>query len=352
MAVKPQDASIQIASFYHFSPVPAAELKRLADVLEKRGKELELKGLIIFGAEGINGTISGLTREAVLNYLHEASSLLGIPELQARWSASGALPFRKFKVRRRVEIVTLGKPDILPKTPVNHHLTPAEWQKALEEEDVLVLDTRNWYETRIGTFTNAIDPKLHEFSEFGAYLDKTDIPKDKKILIYCTGGIRCEKAILEMNEKGFANVHQLQGGILNYLSQFPNRNFEGECFVFDQRVAVDQELKPSNAYKLCPHCGQPADQTVICPRCSADAVVCPDCTAQDITRTCSKNCSHHYTLRPGQKGKSQKQGYRYEAAAARPRSLASQSLNDLKLFSSEGRNDATGDSDSENAHRR
>jgi UPF0176 protein len=130
-------------------------------------------------------------------------------------------------------------------------------------------------------------------------------------LIYCTGGIRCEKAIVEMNNHGFDNVYQLDGGILNYLEKFPNQKFEGECFVFDHRVAVDQDLKPSQTYGLCPHCGQPAEEKIECVRCDTVVAVCNECRDQHGKRTCSKNCAYHEAVSPGKKGRSQIQGLRF-----------------------------------------
>jgi UPF0176 protein len=308
----PIEHAYQIAAFYHFRPIPAAELVPLAKELEALGEEHGLKGLIILASEGINGTISGDNRDSVIFYLSEVSKRLGMPRFSPKWSEGPVLPFRKFKIRLRDEIVTLGKPEVkaLPeKSPT--HLTPEEWDHAMDEEDVVVLDTRNWYETRIGKFAGAVDPNLDEFQEFGDYLKKAELPKDKKVLIYCTGGIRCEKAIVEMHDHGFENVFQLDGGILNYLAKFPEKKFEGECFVFDQRVAVDQKLMPTSLYQMCPHCGQPADQEITCVRCDSKAVVCVTCTKIDYLKTCSKNCAHHTQLKPGVKGLKQKQGYRY-----------------------------------------
>lgn len=306
----------QIAAFYHFQSVSADQIDSLAEQLETLGEDMGLKGLIIFATEGINGTISGVSQELVTDYLARASATLGFPQLAPKWSEADAWPFRKFKVRIRPEIVTLGKPEVQPlaaKSPT--HVSPVEWDRMIEEEDVVVLDTRNWYETRIGKFKGALDPQLDEFHEFGSYLEKAEIPKQKKVLIYCTGGIRCEKAIVEMHNHGFRDVYQLDGGILNYLAQKPHKNFEGECFVFDQRVAVDQELKPTSQFKMCPHCGQPADQRIECLRCDAEAWICVQCVDDSHRKTCSKNCAHHYRLAPNKKGKSQRQGYRFTFAA-------------------------------------
>lgn len=304
-----------IAAFYHFGPVPKDQLKDLSKRLEDHAKNENVRGLVILATEGVNGTISAESKETLEAYLNFISETLSFPKLEPKWSGAEAWPFRKFAVRIRPEIVTLGKPEVQPLPPHSpRHLSPEEWHRMMEEEDVIVLDTRNWYETKIGKFAGAIDPNIEEFREFSDFLDKSDLPKDKKILIYCTGGIRCEKAIVEMENKGFTNVYQLDGGILNYLAKFPNQKFEGECFVFDHRVAVDQYLNPTKQYKMCPHCGQPADQKIQCRRCETEAVVCIDCLdKEEARRTCSKNCAHHYRLAPGKKGRPQFQGYRSRA---------------------------------------
>lgn len=320
----------QIAAFYHFAPVPEARLNEYSETLEKKGKSLGLKGLLIFAVEGINGTICGSTRESVEAFLTFTSELLGFPPIEKKWSEAPEAVFRKFKVRQRVEIVSLGKPDVQPLNPHSPtHLSPEEWDRAMAEEGVIVLDTRNWYETRIGKFEGALDPNIEEFNEFSDYLDRSGIEKEKKVLIYCTGGIRCEKAIVEMNNKGFKNVYQLDGGILNYLAEKPERKFEGECFVFDHRVAVDQKLQPSQKYKMCPHCGQPADQEIECRRCDSKAIICVSCTKEEAMQTCSKNCAHHYAMNPGKKGRSQEQGFRYSA-------ISKKRLNTLKNPKAQG----------------
>ncbi len=303
---KPVENRLHIAAFYHFGYVRPEDLESLGAAIENEGDRRDLRGLIIFAGEGINGTICGTSVKAVESFLTWVAEKLGFPELPRKWSESEAWPFRRFRVRVRPEIVTLGKPEVQPLPPKSQtHLSPEEWDRMMEEEDVLVLDTRNWYETRIGKFKNAIDPEIEEFHEFSDYLDKAELPKDKKIMIYCTGGIRCEKAVVEMNNHGFQNVYQLDGGILNYLAKFPNRKFDGECFVFDYRVAVNQELKPTKLYTLCPHCGQPADQPVNCLRCDIDVMVCVECVKTEKYQTCSKNCSNHYALAPGKKGRNQ-----------------------------------------------
>lgn len=316
---------LQIAAFYQFGPVPEASLEAIAERLEAEGRALGLKGLIIFATEGINGTIAGLDRESVVQWLKIASETLGFAPFEPKWSEAADWPYRKFKFRLREEIVTLGKPEVQPLPPKSEtHLSPEDWNRAIEQEDCVILDTRNWYETRIGTFKGAIDPKLNEFHEFDTYLEEADLPKDKKVLIFCTGGIRCEKAIVEMHNHGFKNVFQLDGGILNYLEKFPNRNFEGECFVFDTRVAVDQELKASVQYTLCPHCGQPADQKLICLHCDSEGQVCVTCIEDRSRNTCSKNCANHYRLAPDKKGRGQGRNYRFLTTPRRQASGSNQ----------------------------
>lgn len=312
-------AQHQIAAFYHFGPIPSERLNPLSAKIEKLGRAMGLRGLIILAFEGINGTISGPDRDAVTEFLVEVAAIIEFPVFTPKWSEADFPPFRKFKVRLRKEIVTLGKPEVQPLPPKSPtHLSPAEWDRCLREEDVVLLDTRNTYETRIGKFKGAIDPKIEEFQEFGRFVEESGLPKEKKILIYCTGGIRCEKAIVEMETRGFQNVYQLDGGILNYLAQRPRASFEGECFVFDNRVAVDQDLAPTAQYKLCPHCGQPADQPIDCVRCDSKAVVCVICLNGDAGRTCTKNCAHHNRLAPGRKGRNQSYGRVSARRKARP----------------------------------
>jgi UPF0176 protein len=175
-------------------------------------------------------------------------------------SSADALVFKRWSVKIKPEIVAIKKSEIRPHGK-HRHLTPAEWQQMLERDDVILLDARNDYEVAIGKFRGAIDPSIKHFSDFPAYVKQASIPKDKKVLMYCTGGIRCEKAIIAMEAKEYEHVYQLEGGILAYLEQFPEQSFEGECFVFDHRVAVDQHLRPSQQFVLCVECGNPTKES-------------------------------------------------------------------------------------------
>lgn len=243
--------------------------------------------------EGVNGTIAG-SLENIQTFKEILQNELG--EILFKDSTADEQPFKRFFVKIRPEIVTLGDTSVLPEQD-NSHLSPAEWNQVIENEDVVIIDTRNDYETEIGMFEGAIDPGLKKFQDFPEYVSSSGLPKEKKVLMYCTGGIRCEKALVEMKRQGYQHVYQLDGGILKYLQEFPEGKFNGECFVFDHRVAVNQELKPSEKYKLCPHCGDPGDVSITCLRCQKSGVICSRCATHEERRTCSKNCAYHATLK-------------------------------------------------------
>jgi UPF0176 protein len=285
---------VAISTFYRFLPLAQAKVEEIKIRLENLAGELEVRGLCLLGCEGINATVSG-PAEGIRGFQGHVRELLGTDEITFKDSVAKKHPFLVFKVKIKNEIVSLGKPQLVPATPVNHHLAPHEWHKAVQDPDALVLDTRNDYEVDLGKFRNAIDFRLKEFNEFPERLKQAGIEKDRRVLMYCTGGIRCEKAILEMHEQGYKNVAQLDGGILNYLKEFPEQEFEGDCFVFDYRVAVDQKLQPSEKYSLCPHCGQPARAPVTCVKCGREEVICPRCADAGVA-TCSKNCAHHHAI--------------------------------------------------------
>lgn len=291
-----------ITAFYHFTPLN--DLSRVEQDLHSKAKELDLRGLMILGPEGVNSTCSATVRERLEAFKTWVRDYFGAPGIAFKDSSCERAPFRRYKIKVRDEIVTAGLPGVLPPSGKNHHLSPAEWNRVLKEErDAVVIDTRNWYEFQIGTFKGALNPNIEKFTEFPEYIEKQGISKDRKMLIFCTGGIRCEKGILELQRQGYGNVYQLDGGILNYLEQFPNDQYEGECFVFDHRVAVDQNLEPSRRYGLCPHCGQPSEALVHCKRCDHAEKICNDCLQVPIQQeTCSKNCAHQWSLHPGRKG--------------------------------------------------
>ncbi len=295
-------AQFFITTFYQF--LPLENHLEMKSFLEDLAVKTETLGLTILGSEGINSTIASKTKAGLETFKSEVLKKLKLKDLLFKDSNSEKAPFRRFKVKIREEIVTLGTPELIPPPGKNKHLTPAQWNEVLKnEKDVLVIDTRNWYETKIGTFKNAVNPRTDQFKDFPKFMEQNNYDKEKKVLIFCTGGIRCERGLLELERQGFKDVHQLEGGILNYIQHYPDDQFEGECFVFDQRVALDQKLKPTVKYNLCPHCGQPATIAITCKRCDSSAHLCDDCEKLDWKNaTCSKNCAYQLELHPDRKG--------------------------------------------------
>lgn len=292
-----QSEEIVISAFYKFVRISPEQLPQIRARLESFADSSGLRGLVVLGGEGINATVAG--QSAVISDLRALlSELFPHEELTFKDSRADKVPFARFKVDVRPEIITTYDPSLSSQESHGTHLTPEQWHAMISTDpDVVVVDTRNDYETEIGVFEGAIDPKIKKFSDFRGYVEQHGLPKDKKLLLYCTGGIRCEKAVPEVKRLGYNNVYQLEGGILKYLEAYPNGHFKGECFVFDHRVAVDGNLEPSKVFKLCPHCGNPGKEAIECMLCAAATVVCHRCVERDDRRTCSKNCAHHARLR-------------------------------------------------------
>jgi UPF0176 protein len=286
---------IHVTTFYRFTPFSPKRVSGFKTGLEAVAKASGLRGLCLVGAEGVNATISG---SAPAIDAAKKEILAQLTDLEFKDSVCDKHPFNFFKVKIKEEIVTIGRPGMVPSQPKSNHLSPAEWRTASADPETVLLDTRNRYEVEIGKFREAVDLQIDEFNEFGERVRAAGLPLDKKILMYCTGGIRCEKAILEMRSQGYENVYQLDGGILNYLKEYPNGDFDGECFVFDYRVAVDRNLRATKTYKLCPHCGQPAKDLVKCRQCGREEYVCPNCVP-----ACSRNCAHHLEIGSASSGR-------------------------------------------------
>ncbi len=294
-----------IASFYQFKEIPEGDLETSRAALEQLGASLGIRGLVLLAREGVNATVSG-DEAAVRSFVGAIAERLGHTTYQLKESSSQSQPFRRLGVQVRSELVTAKGHTYSPQ-PADQatHLSPQEWNQMLRSgQDFTLLDVRNLYESRIGTFRGAIAPGLKNFQELPAFLETSNIPKSKPLLMFCTGGIRCEKALPELQEMGFANVFQLDGGILNYFEACgpAESEFEGECFVFDHRVAVDQNLQPSAIYRLCPHCGDPADQLIDCGKCGKQERICERCVKIDSKRACSKNCSYHLGVELARRG--------------------------------------------------
>lgn len=251
----PSTEPIVIAAFYRFVPLP--DYEALREPLKAFCIEHELKGTILLAAEGINSTISG-TREnmdALFAYFDRDPRLAN---LDRKEHIADFKPFQKMKVRLKQEIVRLAV-DGLDAENRGEYATSEEWNALLDDPETIVIDTRNDYEVQLGTFKGAVNPKTDEFRSFPKWVEEhLDPQKHKKVAMFCTGGIRCEKSTALLKQQGFEEVYHLKGGILQYLEDTKNKQgkWQGECFVFDDRVAVDDSLTPTKA-PLCKHCGQP-----------------------------------------------------------------------------------------------
>jgi len=268
---------MNVVSFYRFTDIedPAALRGRLQALCDKHA----LLGTILVAAEGINGTLSGEAPaiESVFEWLQGRLSLS--EPIEGRWTAADAAPFRRMRVKVKKEIVTLGRPDIRPDKITGQHVGIEQWNQLISDPETLVIDTRNRYEFELGTFRNAVDPETDSFRGFPDYAARlAESHPDRKLAMFCTGGIRCEKATALMLGLGFSEVYQLQGGILRYLEEVSDDDnlWQGECFVFDKRVAVDRD-RAEGGYVQCHACRRPLGsedlesphyrEGVSCPRC-------------------------------------------------------------------------------------
>ena len=272
-------SSIVIAAFYKFVDLP--DYKERQRPLRDFCVSQEVKGSILLAAEGINGTIAGSRQgiDAVLAYLRQDATFASLTHKE---SQADFMPFGRMKVRLKQEIVNLGRPDITPNKRVGQYIPADEWNALISRPDVILVDTRNDFEVEIGTFKGAINPKVDAFNQFPEFVEQhLDPNRHKKVAMFCTGGIRCEKATAYMLEQGFEEVYHLKDGILKYLEQVsPDESmWEGNCFVFDDRVTVDHHLQPA-PIELCPMCKsviEPQHRTspkyefgVSCPNCADD----------------------------------------------------------------------------------
>ena len=249
----------KIITLYKFHKIH--EPLKLQAALKKELKNLDILGTIIVGNEGINGTVSGtnINLDRAIKRLKFHSKIL---DLDLKESFSKKSPFLRLKIKIKDEIVTMGKKNINPSTQAGEYINHKRWNALIEDKNTLLIDTRNSYEYAIGTFKNSINPKTANFKEFPEWVkeqkfSETD-KKQKKVAMFCTGGIRCEKASAFMKNEGFEKVYHLKGGILKYLEETETRNslWQGECFVFDDRVSVQHDLS-EGSYDLCHGCRMP-----------------------------------------------------------------------------------------------
>ncbi len=269
------NSKFTILTFYQF--------KEIKDILflKKRFSDFckfnKIKGTIILAEEGVNGTIASIP-ESIKNFEIELKKL-EFENFNPKYSYFKFMPFFRLKIRLKKEIVTLRSQISDPENITGKKIKPEKWNNLINDKDTILIDVRNDFEVEMGTFRGSINPKTKSFTEFKSFLKgNLNEDKNKKIAMFCTGGIRCEKISSYMIKKGFKNVNQLHGGILNYLEKIPNKDslWDGECFVFDNRVSVQNELK-DGTFELCHACRYPLSKTQIKSKKYLKGVSCPKC---------------------------------------------------------------------------
>ena len=294
---------MKVASFYRF--LDLADIRGFKDHLLDLCEQKGLLGTVLVAKEGFNGSLTGSEEEikSVFRWIEEQLSLE--QPVEARWNEVSEAPFRRMRVRLKTEIVALGRPDILPHRATGTYVPATEWNRLIEDPDVLVIDTRNSYEFEVGTFPHAIDPETDSFREFPEFAEKlAETSKDKSLAMFCTGGIRCEKATALMLELGFKDVYHLQGGILKYLEEVPaeENRWNGECFVFDTRVAVDRDLA-EGGYVQCHACRRPLGTEDLASPDYREGISCPKCVGElDADREARLEERHRQVLLADERG--------------------------------------------------
>jgi UPF0176 protein len=270
------DTPVQVAAFYKF--VPLENIESLQKAIREVCVDADLLGTILLAHEGINGTIAGPV-DGIVRLFEKLRAFPGLEDLGNKVSYCDRNPFYRMKVRLKKEIVTLGVDGVNPRQDVGEYVAPELWNDLISQPDVRLIDTRNDYEVGLGTFDGAENPKTQSFRDFPAWVEENlDPDKDQQVAMFCTGGIRCEKSTAFLKELGYKNVYHLEGGILNYLEKVPPEKsmWQGDCFVFDNRVTVDHDLTEGR-YELCPACRMPLseddrqsprfEKNVSCPKC-------------------------------------------------------------------------------------
>jgi UPF0176 protein len=266
--------TVTVSAFYKF--VTIADPDALRDAIAEVCGQLGIMGTVLVAREGLNATVSAADGN-IVQLLQWLRSDDRFHDLQAKESSAPSHPFRRMKVKVKPEIVTFGQSGIDPAADAGTYVHPEDWNALIQNPGVILVDTRNSYEVGIGTFPGAIDPKTKSFSDFAAFADaELSSLRHQKIAMFCTGGIRCEKATAYLRSQGFEHVYHLQGGILKYLETVPEAEslWQGECFIFDERVALEHGVKPAG-YTHCSLCGLPvradggAGEPQKCMTCSA-----------------------------------------------------------------------------------
>ena len=268
---------MKVVSFYRFTNVN--DLAQLRAKLHALCEAHNLLGTILVAGEGVNGTLAGddAALQTIFRWLQ--SELALADPIDGRWTEAEEAPFQRMRVVLKKEIVALGRPDIRPIQDESTHVGPQQWNELLANPQTLVVDTRNHYEVEVGTFPNSMDPATDSFRQFQDFAEKlAESGVDRPLAMFCTGGIRCEKAAALMQALGFDEVYQLQGGILNYLKNVPDseNQWRGECFVFDKRVAVDRDLA-EGGYVQCHACRRPLSSEDLASADYREGISCPRC---------------------------------------------------------------------------
>lgn len=266
-----------VTALYHFAPFPNFKdyQKPILEIAQKN----QMCGSLLIAHEGVNGTLAGPTKEGVVEFLNFLKSIPGFKNLEHKESTADEKPFLRLKIRLKKEIVTLGIPEVDPTKTVGTYVDPKDWNALLNDPDAVVVDTRNEYEYHMGTFKGALNPHIDIFKDFPKYVkENLSDKKDKKIVMFCTGGIRCEKASSYMLLEGYDKVYHLKGGILKYLENVAPQEslWEGDCFVFDRRVGLSHGLETSKM-ELCYGCRMPISPEMKEHEDYEEGVQCPLC---------------------------------------------------------------------------
>ena len=270
----------KVATLYKFTKI--LNPFKIHNNIRSKLKNHNVNGTILVGEEGINGTISSNSKNNLDKAIDFISKLEGFKNLEVKYSFSEKNPFIRLKVKLKKEIVTIGDTSVDPTKIVGEYVSPAEWNELIDNKDTIVIDTRNNYEYSIGTFKNSLNPKTSKFREFPNWIKEQKFTKEdkkhKNIAMFCTGGIRCEKASSLMKAQGFDNVFHLKGGILKYFEDIPETDtrWQGECFVFDDRVSVKHDLS-EGSYDMCHGCRMPITEDDKLSAKYIRGVACPDC---------------------------------------------------------------------------
>ncbi len=297
MAIQSSTPTICVAALYRFARL--GDCERLREPLERLCIDQGLKGTILIASEGVNGTIAG-SRDGIDRVLTHIRAWPDCATLDVKFSVAAAMPFRRMKVRRKREIVTMGQADIDPATQAGTYVDPQDWNALIDDRNTIIIDTRNDYEVALGSFAGAINPQTARFRDFPAWFDRErerllgagDPPR---VAMFCTGGIRCEKASALLKRKGVAEVFHLKGGILAYLAAVPEAasRWQGECFVFDQRVAIDHSLA-EGTHELCFGCRRPVGPADRQSLLYEEGASCPACHGERDERQRASSRERHW----------------------------------------------------------